>query len=88
MADRFSDRWLELNRTVLATSGPDRLIQDDVSRAGLRRRHIIRLGKLPDLAWLEAITREQADVSYWAFMDGSGIGHLYIAWHPDQVEGR
>jgi hypothetical protein len=72
--------WLELQRTTIAIVKNDRLIRDDTSRLGLRRKHIIRRGDLPDLAWLECVLTEHPEAEHLYYMDSNEIGHLYIFW--------
>lgn len=78
--DRARERWLEYQRTAIAEVGADRLILDDTTRYGLRRKHIIRYGGLPDLAWWQTAVKEHPTASAWRFMDDLEIGYLYIVW--------
>lgn len=67
-----------MDQKVLMIIGVDRLVKDDVSPAGLHRRHIIRYGGLPDLdAWLY-ISPDHA--KGWTYIDDHGDGHLWLAW--------
>jgi hypothetical protein len=63
---------------VIFTAGPDMVIVDDVTRYGLHRRHIVRLGGFPDEAWLDTV--EDARVHAWQYMDDHNVGHLWMAW--------
>lgn len=88
MNDESLQRWLELQRTTLVIIGADRLIQDDTSRFGIRRRHIIRRGDLPDPAWLAEVEKEHPAAAHWFYMDANEIGHLYIAWKEGDHDAR
>jgi hypothetical protein len=63
--------------------GDDYLIQDDVTSAGLHRRHIVRDGDLPDPAWLDPIKAITNRVWAWNYKDNQGIGHLVIGWKEE-----
>jgi hypothetical protein len=69
-----------MDQDVLAFAGPDRLMLDDITPYGLRRKHIIRFGTLPDMSWVSTqLTRTDRPVHAWAFMDKE-VGHLWICW--------
>jgi hypothetical protein len=78
--DRAREHWLEYQRTALAHVGADRLVLDDTTRYGLRRRHIICYGGLPDPDWWETALKDHPSAQAWQYMDDLGIGHLWIVW--------
>jgi len=72
--------WWKFFPPTSIVIGPDRLVEDDVTRYGLHRRHVVRLGGLPDDSWLDLVPADARMVNGWRYMDGNDIGHLWICW--------
>ena len=68
----------------LAWFGEDRLLLDDVTRYGLRRRVLTRKGSWPDIrAHLDAATKEAkgAEIHCWVYERvETGFAYLWICW--------
>lgn len=65
--------------------GADLVIQDDISRFGLRRRHIIHHRGMPDIdAQMQGVRKDAVNVHSWAWMAKDGTGHQLIVWKEPQ----
>lgn len=58
--------------------GSHAVILDDVTDYGLVRRHIVRHGRIPDVAQFTRTAPKNAD--YQLYMGADGYGHLWIYW--------
>lgn len=69
----------------LAWVGADRILLDDTSRFGLRRKVIARRGEPMDVeVWLGAAERQagqEAEVRSW-LVERNGYFFLWIVWKP------
>ena len=65
--------------------GSDLVIQDDVSRFGLHRLHIIHYRGMPDVeAQMQGVPRNAVKVHAWVWMDEKGTGHQVIVWKESE----
>ena len=60
--------------------GDDLLVEDTVTRYGLRRKHIIRRGALPDVEAWKSAAPEGARVYWWTWKEEDDRWHLVICW--------
>lgn len=80
MTEASRRQWIEYHQAALVAMGTDWLVLDDTTRYGLRRKHIVRHGGLPDLSWVEVVRKDHPGARAWRFLDAHDIGHLYIVW--------
>lgn len=68
----------------LAWVGADRILLDDTSRYGLRRKVIARKGAVPNVEGFVQAAQKQAgdvEVSWWLSEKGE-YWYLWMAWKP------
>lgn len=68
----------------LAWVGADRILCDDTSRFGLRRKVIARRGEAMDVeTWMRAVERQAGEDAVHAWLvDRDGDWFLWIVWKP------
>lgn len=66
----------------------DELLYDELTRCGLRRVHVARMGAKPDRArWLERVPGEALGLlsAYEYEEERIGVHHLYLVWQARQM---
>ncbi|PKN92987.1 MAG: hypothetical protein CVU44_11185 [Chloroflexi bacterium HGW-Chloroflexi-6] len=77
------------NNPLCTYGGTDRLLLDDVSPYGLRRKVIASKGVWPDVSgFLDLAAQEAkgADVYWWLFERDDGFMYLWICWKKSKEE--
>lgn len=70
-------------KNPLAWVGNDRLLLDDQTVYGLRRKVIARKGDIPNqVTWLQAAYQQagKADLNWWLVQKNDGFVYLWIVW--------
>ncbi len=73
------------DRPVPYFMGSDQVIEEEISRFGLHRRHLIhRHGVIDCEAQMQGVPKDAHCVHSWIWTDTAGTGHQVIVWKENR----